>query len=163
MKKWAKIAVGAAAVMLIGATVWRRWPSREPMYNGRAVREYLLSNQAMLFASVGLTDPEEDEALSRFGTNAAPCIRAALRTKDTWDRGALVWVAHKLPWLRIRVRTAYEEHLLALVAYDRIVRLGCWGAARADCESEVRALTSDPKLGGTANQVLVDIKIAPFP
>jgi hypothetical protein len=141
MKKWTKIVVGAVAVMLlvIGAAAWRAWPSREPMYKGRGVREYLYDFK---LSNVGHADAVS--ALSYFGTNAVPYIRALLRVRDSQSRRACLWVASKVPRLKLRVWSADAAHAKALDAYLVILANGYWGAERAACASEVRDLTNDP-------------------
>jgi hypothetical protein len=64
MKKLTTIAVGAAAVVLIGAAVWGCWPSQEPMYKGKSVRQCL--------HHLTWSSGERDRALRFFGTNSLP-------------------------------------------------------------------------------------------
>lgn len=158
MTKWAKIALGAAAVLVIGAVVWG-WPSRGPVYKGHGVREYLevasltawpgtASYRAVVQARIAhLDEPlrNPDEALQFFGTNSIPYLRAALRARDTWTwkRRMLVWLAVNAPWLRVHVPHAMAEHEMAINAYHRILQHGCWGRAGDACESEVFALITN--------------------
>lgn len=151
------------AALLIGGVVWRGWPSKEPVYKGKGVREYLYTfrhsysrshdGQVRILPEV----PEADEAYRFFGTNLVPYIRACLRARDSWERRALVWVSHKAPWLRFRVWPANSLHLAGICTYHTILQQGYWGDAQAACESEVHALTNDPKVGVIASSVLAEI------
>lgn len=148
VKTWTKIALGAATVMLLGAAVWWSWPGREPVYKGKKMREYMHVFEpwpgASPFDYDGLT-PETYQAFAYFGTNTVPYVRAALRTRDTWDRRTLVWVAANAPWLKIRAKAASQEHRRGLLAYHCALNLGLWGSRRAACEPEVCDLmTNDP-------------------
>jgi hypothetical protein len=152
VKKWAKFAVGAM-VMLAVTAAWCCWPSREPLYKGKAVREYIYD-----LATQGPT-PQTEDGLRFFGTNTVPYVRAGLRAKDTWGRTALAWVAASVPGLKIRVWTARQERLAALTALLHIQRLEAWGDAKDACAPELRALTKDPDPGirRTATFVLANM------
>jgi len=137
VKKWTKIAAAFVAVLLMAGGVWCRRPDNEPVYKGKRPGEYLYS------ASDDISFDEANKAFKFFGTNAVPCIRAGLRTRDTWDRKVLVWVAAKAPWLKIRARTATQEHVAALSMYIDIVNSGYWGDAKAACAPDVHNLVND--------------------
>jgi hypothetical protein len=153
MKKWTKIAGGGAVgVLVVAAAVWSCSATREPVYKGNGVREYVYRA-----AWGGWPNPEVEKALIFFGTNSVPYVRAGLRAKDHWDRRVLAWFAAKVPQLKIRVRKANMEHDTALRAYCWIVTSGSWGDATWTCEPEVRDLMNDPdsNVRWNASQLLI--------
>jgi hypothetical protein len=148
MKKWAKKVVAAALVLLtvIGAAIWS---SREPTYKGKGVQAYLNSCAHFQQPPVGRSSTmwfitTDEEAFRFFGTKSMPHVRNALRARETWGHKSLCWIAGKAPWLRMHVRDISEVHLTALVAYLSILQGDSWSNAGAACETDVRALTSDP-------------------
>jgi hypothetical protein len=175
MKKWTRIAAGAAVVLAVGAAICCGSASKEPVFKGRRVREYLEATSLIAWPKTAPMEAKEkfriahldeplrnpDEALRFFGTNSIPYVRAALRAKDNWNwwHRRLLWLSGKAPWLGIHVQPAILEHDMALGAYHRILQKGYWGSAGAACESEVHALTTEPyPMSMLASSVLVDIK-----
>jgi hypothetical protein len=144
VKLWTKIAVGAVAVLVIGAAAWWGGASREPVYRGRGVREWIEGGDWKRGQWVSFRDSEE--AFKHFGTNTIPYVRAGLRASDTWDRRMLLWLKLRAPWSGIRIRFAVAEHAVALAAYSQILNGDDWGEARAACEPELRALMNDSDL-----------------
>lgn len=142
VNKWTKIAAGAAAVMVIGAAAWCGWASKEPRYKGHTVHCYvnILGSDARDSGVAG----EKREALRYFGTNIVPCLHAALRARDTWDRRALVWLANHAPWLRLWAVPADSSHIAGLQTYTYALWVDSLGNMRAACASDVQDLLSDP-------------------
>jgi hypothetical protein len=144
VKKWTKVAAGAALVMLmvIEVTAWRS-PSREPVYKGRRLGEYLYH-----FGVSGESTDDDLEAFIEFGTNGVPFVRRALQVRDTPSRKIAVWLAVKIPWLKLRVHSASETHLAALYAYDGILQAIDEGRGEPSgaeaCASEIHSLLKDP-------------------
>lgn len=129
MKTRTKIAVGAVAVLVIGAAAWC-WPSREPVYQGIGARDFVAGSSTRIV--------DIDKAYRFFGTNLVPYVRASLRVRDTWDRRSLVWLGDHAPWLKKGLSERYwepvdDERVNAFLVYAQIVDGDYWGDARAAC------------------------------
>jgi hypothetical protein len=136
MRTRIKIFSCAVAVLVIGVAVRLSWPSKEPLYKGRTVRQCL--------NKLTWRSGERDQALRFFGTNSVPCIRAELRAKDHLGRSELAWIGARMPGLRVYLLSATDEHRFGLNDYLHIVQANDWGVANSACVPEVRALTNDP-------------------
>ena len=99
----------ALVAVLAGAGFLWIWPPKEPVYDGKRLREYLydLAGKREYYT-------EDLGAFIEFGTNAVPYVRRALRAKDSPARNVLVWLAQRQSLIRLRIRPAVETHRAAL-------------------------------------------------
>lgn len=73
MKRWMKLLGALALLAVFGLLAWQLFPSREPMYQGKRLSQWLDAyNQA---ASLKQTEPIS-EAIRAFGTNSLPFLLA---------------------------------------------------------------------------------------
>jgi hypothetical protein len=141
MNKRTVATLAITVVLLIAAIIVCSWPSGEPVYKGKRVREYLYDLGAGEGPSFYL------DAFAEFGANAVPYVLAAFQVKDTWDRRILVHLAVKMPWLKIRVLSADEMHHAAMLAYVSMIGAAKEGkmsfSVSEQCESGPRGLLQD--------------------
>jgi hypothetical protein len=142
-KRSKKAVLVASAAGLVAAGILWIWPPKEPVYEGKPLREYLYD-----LGGTGENITEDIVAFIEFGTNAVPYVRRALRTKDSAARSMLVWLARRQSLIRLRVRSAVETRQAALNAYRGILEAAYEGKADpavvGACAPQVRALLSDP-------------------
>ena len=102
------LAIAAAAICV--------WAGKEPVCNGKSVIAYLTGSLSRAYPS-----EERLGAFISFGTNAIPCLRRAIRARDTTFRRVCLWVARNKSVVKIRLNTAAELHLAGLDRYNHLL------------------------------------------
>ena len=143
MRKWAKFALAISVVAVVGVLVWQSLRQREPFYEGRSLRAWLIDFNTS-FPWLPGQDAEKNlragEAIRRIGTNALPFLVEMARAKDSSLSSLIGSLAMKQNLIRARFWTENDEHQLAASGFQALGQTG------AEAVPSLVALLHDPDL-----------------
>src|SRR5690348_12117418 len=115
MKKMCKVAFAALIATLLGGFAWLVFRHREPVYQGKPLRQWL---EVVATESGGPEAQEQaQEAIKKIGTNAVPTLVRMMQAKDSPLELKLADWANTLLRINFSPRPAIEVHMVALYGF----------------------------------------------
>ena len=143
----------AALALLAGLLVWATRP-REPVYQGKRLREWLeqfdrkAANEDVYAAR---------EAVRQMGTNTLPFLLAMLRERDSSLKLRLVRLANSQKVFKLRILTAYDRRAWVTAAFEAL------GTQAKPAIPELRSLISNDVFASHAVRCLVATGVEAIP